>query len=89
MSDENAQGMQRHWEKTRTLTIIVLVVWVIFAFIVPWNAKALNNFSFMGFPLGYYFMVQGSLAIFVALIWIQNWRQDQIDDELGVEEEGG
>lgn len=88
MSDENAQGMQRHWEKTRTLTMIVLVVWVIFAFIVPWNAKALNNMSFMGFPLGYYFLVQGSLAIFVALIWIQNWRQDQIDDEFGIEEEG-
>lgn len=86
MSDENAQRIERHWEKTRTLTIIVLVVWFIFAFVVPWNAKALNEASFMGFPLGYYFCVQGSLAIFVALIWIQNWRQDQIDDELGVEE---
>ena len=86
MSDENAQRMERHWEKTRTLTIIVLVVWAIFAFIVPWNAKALNEASFLGFPLGYYFCVQGSLAIFVILIWLQNWRQDQIDDELGVEE---
>lgn len=86
MSDEKAQGEQRHWEKTRTLTIIVLVVWVVFAFIVPWNAKALNAMSFMGFPLGYYFCAQGSLAIFVALIWIQNWRQDQIDNELGVKE---
>ncbi|MGB5213697.1 MAG: sodium/substrate symporter small subunit [Anderseniella sp.] len=46
----------------------------------------MNSSSFMGFPLGYYFCVQGSLAIFVALIWIQNWRQDQIDDELGVKE---
>ena len=86
MSDDNAQGALRHWEKTRTLTIIVLVVWAIFALIVPWNAQALNKFSFMHFPLGYYFCVQGSLVIFVALIWIQNWRQDQIDDELGVEE---
>jgi tryptophan 2,3-dioxygenase len=38
--------------------------------------------TFLGFPLGYYFCVQGSLIAFVALIWIQNWRQDSIDDEV-------
>ena len=86
MSDNNAQARQTHWDKTRNLTILVLVIWAIFAFLVPWNAKALNGMSFLGFPLGYYFCVQGSLAIFVALIWFQNWRQDAIDDELGVDE---
>jgi putative solute:sodium symporter small subunit len=86
MSDNNAQARQRHWEKTRNLTILVLVIWAIFAFLVPWNAKALNEMSFIGFPLGYYFCVQGSLIVFVLLIWFQNWRQDQIDDELGAEE---
>ena len=86
MSDNKAQARQRHWEKTRNLTIIVLVIWAIFAFLVPWNAKTLNETSFLGFPLGYYFCVQGSLIVFVLLIWFQNWRQDQIDDELGVEE---
>ena len=86
MSDTASQDKQkRHWDKTRNLTILVLVIWALFAFILPWNAKALNAASFLGFPLGYYFCVQGSLIVFVALIWFQNWRQDQIDDELGVD----
>ena len=84
MSSDNAQARAQHWSKTRTLTIIVLIVWAVFAFILPWNARSLNEMSFLGFPLGYYLCVQGSLALFVLLIFFQNWRQDAIDDEFGV-----
>ena len=84
MSSDNAQARAQHWSKTRTLTIIVLIVWAVFAFILPWNARSLNEMSFLGFPLGYYLCVQGSLAVFVLLIFFQNWRQDAIDDEFGV-----
>ena len=87
MSADNAQAREQHWSKTRTLTIFVLVIWAIFAFILPWNAKSLNEMSFLGFPLGYYLCVQGSLAVFVLLIFFQNWRQDAIDDEFGVGDE--
>jgi putative solute:sodium symporter small subunit len=64
----------------------VLVVWFIFSFVIPWFAGPLNTFSFIGFPLGYYMIVQGSLIVFVVLIFFQNWKQDQIDDEAGVGE---
>ena len=40
----------------------------------------------MGFELGYYMAVQGSLIIFVVLIFFLNWRQDKIDDEHGMNE---
>jgi putative solute:sodium symporter small subunit len=32
--------------------------------------------------------VQGSLAIFVVLIFFLNWRQDKIDDEFGLGDRG-
>lgn len=86
MSDISQDAKARHWARTRSLTILVLVIWAIFAFILPWNAKALNEISFLGFPLGYYLIVQGSLIVFVVLIFFQNWRQDAIDDEAGVGE---
>ncbi len=86
MSDSNSENRGRHWAKTRSLTIMVLVVWAIFAFVLPSYAAELNEMSFLGFPLGYYFCVQGSLAAFVVLIFFQNWRQDAIDDEFGVGE---
>ncbi|TCD14988.1 DUF4212 domain-containing protein [Oricola cellulosilytica] len=87
MSSELAGRNAQHWAKTRSLTILVLAIWFIFAMVVPWFAKELNSFTFLGFPLGYYMCVQGSLIVFVALIWFQNFRQDAIDDEFGVGEE--
>jgi putative solute:sodium symporter small subunit len=86
MASNNSEAMQGHWTKTRNLTYVVLFFWFIFSMVIPWNAHILNNYSFMGFELGYYMNVQGSLIVFVALIWIQNWRQDKIDDEFGVGE---
>jgi len=72
MSQATPEALKRHWERTRNLTIVILFFWFIFSFVVHWNAAALNAYSFLGFPLGYYFAVQGSLAIFVILIFIQN-----------------
>lgn len=86
MTEISQEVRERHWTKTRNLTFFVLAVWAVFAFIVPWFAAELNAFSFLGFELGYYMIVQGSLVIFVAVIWFQNWRQDVIDDEAGVGE---
>lgn len=85
-STDDAGARERHWQKTRNLNTLVLILWAIFAIIIPWMASPLNSFSFLGFPLGYYMCVQGSLIAFVALIWIQNFRQDQIDDEYGLDE---
>jgi len=87
MPEISQDAKARHWIRTRNLTIGVLVVWFIFSFVVPWFARELNAFTFIGFPLGYYMIVQGSLIVFVVLIFFQNWKQDQIDDEAGVGEE--
>ncbi len=87
-ADTSVDQLKRkvHWLKTSRVTEWVLVLWVIFAFVVHWNAQSLNDMSFLGFPLGYYFAVQGSLAIFVILIFIQNVLQDRIDDEAGLDQ---
>lgn len=83
MSEDKSERRRIHWAKTRRLTIVVLVIWFIFAFVVPWFAKDLNAMSFIGFKLGYYFVVQGSLIVFVLLIIVQNLMQDSIDDQYG------
>lgn len=83
MAEINAEKRRVHWAKTRSLTFIVLALWFVFALVLPWFARELNAMSFLGFKLGYYFVVQGSLIAFVLLIVIQNLRQDTIDDEYG------
>ena len=78
---------QVHWSKTRSLTFVVLVIWFLFALVFPWFAGSLNALSFLGFELGYYLVVQGSLIVFVLLIVVQNLIQDSIDDEYGAHAE--
>lgn len=87
MSQDKAAMRKQHWEKTRTLTLWVLVVWFVFSIGVHWFAESFNSMTFLGFPLGYYFAVQGSLAIFVLLIFIQNRIQDKIDDDSGLDQD--
>lgn len=82
-----AERIEGHWSKTRMLTFIILGLWFVFAFVLPWNTKALNAYTFMGFPLGFYFIAQGSLIAFVIMIFAQNWFQDKIDDEFGYHED--
>lgn len=86
MANNNSDARQQHWIKTRNLNFVILILWAIFAIVLPWMADSLNSMTFLGFPLGYYFAVQGSLIAFVVLIVVQNWRQEQIDDEFGVSE---
>ena len=69
MTDVPQDVREGHWAKTKSLTITVLVLWFIFSFVVHWFADALNSFSFIGFPLGFYMAAQGSLIIFVVLIF--------------------
>jgi putative solute:sodium symporter small subunit len=66
---------------------ITLTIWFIFSFVVHWFADGLNSMSFMGFPLGYYMAAQGSLAVFVVLIFWFSWAQNKIDHDCGVAED--
>jgi putative solute:sodium symporter small subunit len=83
MPDNKAARRAMHWSKTRNLTLIVLVIWAVFSLVLPWYARELDSFSFLGFKFGYYIIVQGSLIVFVLLIVVQNMLQDKIDDEFG------
>jgi putative solute:sodium symporter small subunit len=76
-----------HWQKTRSLMWLCLVIWIFFSFVIHLFARQLNAIEIIGFPLGFYFAAQGSLIAFVVLIfWFAN-RQNKIDEEFDVHEE--
>jgi len=76
-----------YWLKTRRLTFVLLLVWVVITFGLGWFADDLNPFSFFGFPLGFYMAAQGSLIIYLALIWFYNRRMRKLDSDLGIDDE--
>ena len=79
---------ERHWEKTKGLMMLTLAIWFIFSIVIFMFGESLNNSSFLGYPLAYYMCAQGSIIIFVVLIfWFAN-RQEKIDEEFGFAERG-
>ncbi|MEN9481067.1 MAG: hypothetical protein RLZZ298_2462 [Pseudomonadota bacterium] len=76
-----------YWQKTRRLTLILLIIWLSVTFVLSWFSDWLNQWQFLSFPLGFYMAAQGSLLIYLVLIWIYNHRMHQLDAEYGIDDE--
>jgi len=78
---------QEYWRRNLVVTAILLLIWFIATFVEGWYAKDLNSISFLGFPLGFYMSAQGSLIIYVAIIWYYAHYMNKLDVEYNVQEE--
>lgn len=80
---------QIHWRRTTNLMLAHLGVWFVFGYIVHMFVNALNQFTVpvLKFPLGFYMAAQGSLIVFVVMLFVFAYQQDKIDREHGVAED--
>lgn len=76
-----------YWRKTRRLTFFMLAFWILITFGLAWFARELNEFSFFGFPMGFYMAAQGSLVIYLAMIWYYNRSMRRLEEEFGIDDE--
>lgn len=83
------QREEAHWAKTSRLMFTHLAVWFFFGFLIHMFVVPLNKITIpiVGFPLGFYMAAQGSLIVFVILIFWFAAKQNRIDEECGVAEE--
>ena len=77
---------KEYWHKNLVITAILLSIWFVVTFVEAWFARELNQFSFLGFPFGFYMSAQGSLAIYVILIGTYAWYMNKLDKEYEVDE---
>ncbi len=85
MSDKSRE---EYWRRNIRLVIQCLIVWFVVSFgfgIIL--VKPLNAISLGGYKLGFWFAQQGSMYVFVALIFFYSNRIGKLDKEFGVEEE--
>ena len=78
---------ERHWSRTSTLMWIMMILWAFFSLGVGMFVDFLNPSKSLGFPLGLYLAAQGSLIVFVIMLFVFAKRQDTIDREEGVAED--
>ena len=84
---ETERVVDDYWRRTRGLMWFCLVVWFVFGFAIHLFVDELNRWTVLGFPLGFYMAAQGSLIVFVVLIFWFSARQNRIDEEHGLAED--
>lgn len=83
------QLTQRHrdyWQKTLRLTLILLSIWFVVTFVMGWFARELATINIFGWPLSFYMAAQGSLIVYVILIYVYARKMHTYDIECGVDE---
>ncbi len=77
-----------YWKKNLRLMIGCLIVWFIVSFgFGILLVGPLNNIMLGGYPLGFWFAQQGSMYVFVILIFFYANTMTKYDREFDVEEE--
>ena len=77
-----------YWSATLGLLIKVLTVWFLVSFGAGiLFAPLLNHISLGGYPLGFWFAQQGSMYIFIALIFYYTKKMGDIDRQFDVHED--
>jgi putative solute:sodium symporter small subunit len=88
MSPLSEDQAKAYWKRNLSLMVKLLVIW----FVVSYGfgiilVDVLNQFRIGGYKLGFWFAQQGSIFVFVGLIFYYARKMGQLDREFGVEED--
>lgn len=78
---------QAHRQYSIWLTAVTIVIWFVVTYVAVFFSPRLNTIVNFGFPLGYYLGAQGSLVIFMILIFNYALRVNKADAGYGVDGE--
>jgi putative solute:sodium symporter small subunit len=88
VTDDVVARSRAHWRENVRLIITLLAIWFTVSYVPAIFAKQLNEIVIPpGFPLGYYMGSQGSLVVFVILIFVYAFQMNKIDRKYGMAEE--
>ena len=76
-----------YWQRNLRLILRCLIIW----FVVSYGfglllVEPLNAIRLGGYKLGFWFAQQGSIYVFVALVFYYAWAMNKLDEEFGVKE---
>ncbi len=87
MTKESGPRLRRYWRANFRVIAVLMAVWglvslgggVLFV-------KQLNAIGFFGLPLGFWIAQQGSIYVFIALIFVYAWLMDVLDRRFHVDQ---
>lgn len=79
--------LQNYWKKNLQYLVILLAVWFLCSYGAGIIFKdALNSVKIGGFKLGFWFAQQGSIYIFIIIIFLYVYLMNNLDKEFDVDE---
>ena len=83
MSDTSA-----YWKENIRIVLTCLAVWFVVSFVCGiLLVDQLNAINIGGYKLGFWFAQQGSIYIFLILVFYYAWRMNKLDRKYNVHEE--
>ena len=77
------ENHRQYWQKNLNITAILMAVWFVVTFVMAYFARDLN-FVFFGWPFSFWAAAQGSLVVYVAIIWYYAQYMNKLDHAHGV-----
>ena len=87
MESKDATARQVYWRENRRWMLILGTIWFIVSLGcgVLW-VEPLNQIQVGGYKLGFWFAQQGSILVYIVLIFFYSWRMNAIDRKYGVDD---
>jgi len=86
MSDQ--KNRQSYWKANLKLVAFCLGIWFVVSYLFGIIlVEQLNTISIGGYKLGFWFAQQGSMYVFVVLIFFYAWRMNKLDRKFNVHED--
>ncbi len=81
------EKLRKYWRTNVRYVLILLSIWVVSSLgLGVLFADALNSFKIAGFKMGFWMAQQGSIYIFVVLIFIYTYLMNRLDRKFHVDE---
>ena len=77
---------EEYWRKNLQMTGVLLFIWFVTTFVIGFFANDLT-FTVMGWPFSFWVASQGSLIVYMLIIWYYSHTMNRMDTEFGVAEE--
>jgi len=77
---------KEYWNRNLRITAVLLFIWFVVTFVMSWFARPLAEINFFGWPLSFYMAAQGSLIIYVLILYYYANKMGKLDIEYGVDE---
>ncbi len=86
MPAQASEKLLQYWRRNLNVTAVLMALWFVVTFVVSYFARELS-FNFFGWPFSFYMAAQGSLFVYLLIVWYYARHMNALDHEYGVDEE--